>query len=104
MSIIRGSPEEFKKHVEEYPYYPHNWVEPYLLRQRKMGAALYGLLGIEKGDEEKMHAQHARNFELFGCSRRTQGEALLVTDIEHFSKEKCPEGICRWRGNALPRS
>ena len=28
---------------------------------------LYGLLGIQKGERDKMHAQHQRNFRLFGA-------------------------------------
>ena len=49
----------------EYNYYPLEFTEPYLSRRRKIGWDLYGLLGIEKGDKEKMHAQHGRNFVFF---------------------------------------
>jgi nitroreductase len=52
-------------HVEEYAYYPTRWVSPYIERRRKIGWDLYGLLGITKGDRERMHRQHARNFEFF---------------------------------------
>ncbi len=52
---------------EESPYYPDKFFEPYLSRRRKVGWDLYGLLGIEKGDKEKMKAQHRRNFEFFGA-------------------------------------
>src|SRR4051794_35029155 len=34
----------------EYDYYPESWVSPYLDRRRDVGWALYGLLGIGKGD------------------------------------------------------
>ncbi len=61
------NPDKAKEHVEDYHYYPKEWTEPYLSRRREMGAALYGLLGIAKGDEEKMRAQHARNYEFFGA-------------------------------------
>ena len=51
-----------EKHEREYDYYPLEFPEPYLSRRRKIGWDLYGLLGIEKGDKDKMHAQHGRNF------------------------------------------
>ena len=50
-----GKPER------EYNYYPLEYPEPYLSRRRKIGWDLYGLLGIERGEKEKMHAQHGRN-------------------------------------------
>lgn len=53
------------KHEIEVPYYPEKWFEPYLARRRKIGWDLYGLLGIKKGDREKTHAQHKRNYQLF---------------------------------------
>ncbi len=51
----------------EYAYYPETWQDPYLGRRRQIGWALYGLLGIGKGDKEKMARQHARNFDFFGA-------------------------------------
>jgi len=62
--------EDYDKKVpyeEEQPYYPDKFFEPYLSRRRKVGWDLYGLLGIEKGDKEKMFAQHRRNYEFFGA-------------------------------------
>ena len=58
-------PEERARHSEEYPYYPTQWVSPYIDRRRKVGWDLYGLLGIGKADKERMHAQHRRNFSFF---------------------------------------
>jgi len=52
-------------HAREYDYYPLEFTEPYLSRRRKIGWDLYGLLGIGKGDKDKMHAQHGRNFVFF---------------------------------------
>lgn len=49
----------------EFNYYPTEWVEPYLSRRRKVGLALYGLLGIGKDDKVAMKAQAARNFLFF---------------------------------------
>ena len=60
-------PEESARHSEEYPYYPTEWVSPYIDRRRKIGWDLYGLLGIGKTDKARMHAQHRRNYEFFGA-------------------------------------
>lgn len=51
----------------EYLYYPEPWFEPYLARRRQVGWALYGTLGITKGDTARMQAQHGRNFAFFGA-------------------------------------
>lgn len=53
---------------EPYDYYPREWVSPYVDRRRKVGWDLYGLLGIEKADKARMHAQHGRNYTFFGAS------------------------------------
>ena len=45
----------------EYKYYPDRFPEPYLSRRRKVGWDLYGLLGIQRGERDKMRVQHARN-------------------------------------------
>ena len=58
-------PEERARHQEEYAYYPTQWVSPYLERRRKVGWDLYGLLGIGRGDHERMHRQHGRNYRFF---------------------------------------
>ena len=50
---------------ESYSYYPEQWISPYIDRRRENGWGLYGLLGIQKGEKDKMHAQHQRNFKLF---------------------------------------
>jgi len=49
----------------EYEYYPTDWYEPYLGRRRACGWGLYGALGIERGQKDRMHAQHARNYTFF---------------------------------------
>ncbi len=48
-------------------YYPSEFVEPYRARRRKIGWDMYGLIGIEKGDYEKMAAQARQNYEFFGA-------------------------------------
>ncbi|MEN7527737.1 MULTISPECIES: nitroreductase [unclassified Cupriavidus] len=58
-------PERDAKYREEYPYYPREWVDPYLARRRKVGWDLYSLLDIRREDKSRMHEQHARNFRFF---------------------------------------
>ncbi len=58
-------PDVAATHKAEYAYYPTQWVSPYIERRRKVGWDLYTLLGIEKGDKARMHAQHARNYRFF---------------------------------------
>lgn len=62
---IRANPELAAQYKEEYDYYPEKWVSPYIDRRRENGWGLYGLLGIGKGDKDKMHAQHQRNYKFF---------------------------------------
>jgi nitroreductase len=64
---IRADPALTQQYKEEYDYYPSQWVEPYLGRRRENGWGLYGLLGIERGQKDKMHAQHQGNFRFFGA-------------------------------------
>lgn len=58
-------PEYAAQHTETFAYYPEHWISPYIDRRRANGWGLYGLLGIEKGEKEKMAAQHLRNYQLF---------------------------------------
>ena len=51
----------------EYKYYPDEFFEPYLSRRRQVGFAMYDLLGIKRGEAEKMKLQHAQNFRFFGA-------------------------------------
>jgi nitroreductase len=52
-------------HRHEVQYYPDEFFEPYLSRRRKVGWDLYGRLGICRGENTKMRAQHRRNFQFF---------------------------------------
>lgn len=54
-----------KQHVEEYAYYPREWVSPYVDRRRKVGWDLYALLGLGRENKAGMHAQHGRNYTFF---------------------------------------
>ena len=60
--FLRVGEEGWKR---EYEYYPTRWRDPYLARRRKLGWDLYGLLGIAKGERDKTHRQHARNYLFF---------------------------------------
>ncbi|WP_314435187.1 nitroreductase [Massilia timonae] len=60
-----ANPEQAAQHQEEYPYYPREWVSPYIDRRRKVGWDLYGLLGLTRDDKAGMAAQHGRNFTFF---------------------------------------
>lgn len=58
-------PELAERYKETFAYYPENWISPFIDRRRANGWGLYGLLGIQKGEKEKMAAQQLRNFQLF---------------------------------------
>ncbi|MDH5211253.1 MAG: nitroreductase [Betaproteobacteria bacterium] len=68
--LTRAMHEEFLRVGEEgwkreFEYYPTKWRDPYLARRRKLGWDLYSLLGIAKGERDKTHRQHARNYLFF---------------------------------------
>ncbi|QJW84814.1 nitroreductase [Ramlibacter terrae] len=62
---LHADPSLVAQYPEEWDYYPQKWTSPYIDRRRENGWSLYGLLGIAKGEKDKMHAQHQRNFRLF---------------------------------------
>lgn len=64
---IHDDPSLAARLDEPYDYYPQEWIPPYIDRRRKVGWELYGLLGIQKSDKERMHAQHGRNYRFFGA-------------------------------------
>jgi nitroreductase len=64
-AVVHAAATEPERHTSEYAYYPAQFPEPYLTRRRVVGWGLYGLLGIKKGEAEKMRAQHARNYVFF---------------------------------------
>jgi nitroreductase len=61
----RAYDNEPDQHVSELQYYPSTMFEPYLSRRRKMGLALYSLLGLKKEDKEGMRLQQRRNLQFF---------------------------------------
>lgn len=64
-SALFLNPELAKNYTETFPYYPEQWLSPYIERRRENGWGLYGLLKIQKGEKEKMAQQQLRNFKLF---------------------------------------
>jgi nitroreductase len=62
---IRANPDIAVEYCEAYDYYPEKWVSPFIDRRRENGWSLYSLLGIAKGEKDKMHAQHQRNYCFF---------------------------------------
>lgn len=79
------NPQKAQLYKPHYAYYPKEWVSPFLERRRENGWGLYSLLGIERGEKEKMHQQHRKNFEFFGAPvglfftahRSLEGGALI---------------------------
>ena len=66
VDAVQAAFDEGDRNSQE-EYYPTEFVEPYLARRRKIGWDLYGLLGIERGQHDKMAAQHRKNYEFFGA-------------------------------------
>ncbi len=64
---VFNDPEKNVLHRPEYIYYPKNWTEPFLARRRKVGYDLYALAGIARGEHQKMHQFHGKNYEFFGA-------------------------------------
>ena len=64
-AVLAAHNDPLFKHDYVYQYYPTPLFEPYLSRRRAVGWGLYSLLGIKKGDKEKMHIQHGRNCTFF---------------------------------------
>lgn len=60
-------PAERARHGAEYAYFPTQWQAPFIERRRKVGWDLYTLLGIGKTDEQRMHEQHARDYDFVGA-------------------------------------
>jgi nitroreductase len=64
-AILADYADNDEREEREYEYYPTDWYEPYLARRRACGWGLYGSLGIERGEKERMSAQRARNYVFF---------------------------------------
>lgn len=60
-----NNPDLKNLYLETFKYYPEQWLSPFIERRRENGWSLYGLLGIQKGEKQKMQNQHLRNYQLF---------------------------------------
>ncbi len=65
--IMAAHEADDPEYAEEYDYYPRQWSEPYLTRRRALGKALYGLVGVAKGDVAAAKRQQGRNYIFFGA-------------------------------------
>ena len=66
-AVCRVFDNESLDHVSEFQHSPEEYFEPYKSRRRKIGFAIYELVGIRKGDKERMLSQHRLNFGFFGA-------------------------------------
>ncbi len=64
-AVLAEAARHEKPDWDEYRYYPEHFFEPYLSRRRAVGFGLYGLLGIQRREVERMREQHDRNFVFF---------------------------------------
>lgn len=62
---VYADPGLAAEYAEDYDYYPQEWISPYIDRRRQNGWGLYGVLGIGKGEKDKVHAQVQRNYRFF---------------------------------------
>ena len=62
---VFDDPAAFAKCAAEHRYYPKDWFSPYIDRRRKLGWDLYATLGIQRGENDRMHHQHGRNYDFF---------------------------------------
>lgn len=62
---IFANPQKSDLYQESFKYYPIKWTSPFIERRRENGWGLYGLLGIQKGEQDKMQQQLLRNYQLF---------------------------------------
>jgi nitroreductase len=65
--IMAAHEADDPSYAEEYDYYPPEWTEPYLSRRRTLGKALYGVVGVAKGDMAATKRQQGRNYIFFGA-------------------------------------
>lgn len=62
---VSANPALAEDYAQTGHYYPAQWFSPYIDRRRECGFGMYKVLGIGKGDKERMHEQHQRNYQLF---------------------------------------
>lgn len=58
-------PEVHASHIPEFDAYPTEWVTPFIDRRRALGREMYGVLGIPRGESERMLDQAKKNYAFF---------------------------------------
>ena len=88
-NAMAANPALAADYAEAYDYYPTQWVSPYIDRRRECGFGLYGVLGIGKGDKEKMHLQQQQNFRFFGALLKLAHACVSACRVEkHFDDRR----------------
>ncbi|MFE4082548.1 nitroreductase [Paenarthrobacter sp. YIM B13468] len=64
-NAVSDDPNLVAAYRDDPDFYPSEWVSPYIDRKRQNGWSLYGLLGISRGEKDKMRAQRQRNYHFF---------------------------------------
>ncbi len=65
---VRARPEMLPRgEGAEYDIYPRDLKEPFEMRRRQVGAALYQSIGVTRDDRPGRYRQYARNFEFYGA-------------------------------------
>ena len=51
--------------IKDYPYYPSEWIDPFISRRRKCGQQLYSALNIARHDKTRRLEQWVANYRAF---------------------------------------
>ena len=51
--------------IKDYPYYPSEWIEPFITRRRICGQQLYSALNIQRHDKTRRLEQWVANYRAF---------------------------------------
>ena len=62
---IIDDPDLVANHRPQFDSYPSQWISPFIDRRRRVGKAMYTLLGIPRGDTAGMRTQLAKNYRFF---------------------------------------
>lgn len=106
------------KTSQSYNYAPEKWHEPCMSRRRKLGYALYELLGIARDDWEGRKRQRHENFRFFGApvglfftidDRLNKGGWIdigiflshVMLAARGFGLETCPQAVWPTYGAAV---
>src|SRR3546814_6789693 len=71
--------------IDDYPYLPKEFREPYLSRRRKVGFDLFAIYGIERNDFEGRKRALLRNFQFFGAPVRSEEHTSELQSLMRIS-------------------